>query len=181
MGSREELLRILKEKSILRGEFTLASGAKSSFYIDGKRTTFDPDGAYHLGHLLMDEIEKLPSKVDAVGGMSIGADPIVTAVGLAARERGYPLRIFVTRKSVKDHGTQKLIEGNFRSGDRVVVVEDVMTTGGSTLQTIEAVRQAGGTVVAALVIVDREQGGRENLLREGVELISLYSIDTVLN
>jgi len=180
MGSREELLRILKEKSILRGEFTLASGAKSNFYIDGKRTTFDPDGAYHVGQLFVDEIEKLPTKVDAVGGMSIGADPIVTAVGLAARERGYPLRIFVTRKTVKDHGTQKSIEGDFHAGDRVVMVEDVMTTGGSTLQAIEVVRQAGGTVVGALVIVDREQGGRENLLREGVQLISLFSIDTVL-
>jgi orotate phosphoribosyltransferase len=180
MGSREELLKILQEKSVLRGEFILASGAKSNFYIDGKRTTFDPDGAYHVGHLLMDEIEKLPEKIDAVGGMSIGADPIVTAVGLAARERGYPLRIFVTRKAVKDHGTQKTIEGNFQAGDKVVMVEDVMTTGGSTLQAVELVRQAGGKVVAALVIVDREKGGGENLQREGIPLISLFSINTVL-
>ena len=180
MASKEELLRILKEKSVLRGEFILASGAKSDFYVDGKRTTFDPDGAYHVGHLFMDEIEKLPTRVDAVGGMSIGADPIVIAVGLAARERGYPLRVFVTRKSVKDHGTQKTIEGNFQEGDKVVMVEDVMTTGGSTLQAIDFVRQAGGEVVAALVIVDREKGAMENLRKEGIPMISLFSIKTVL-
>ena len=181
MASKEELLGILREKSVLRGEFILASGAKSDFYIDGKRTTFDPDGAYQVGHLFMDEIEKLPVKVDAVGGMSIGADPIVTAVGLTARERGYPMRVFVTRKSVKDHGTQKTIEGNFRKGDKVVMVEDVMTTGGSTLQAVEAVREAGGEVVAALVIVDREKGGVENLKKEGIPLISLFSISTVMS
>jgi orotate phosphoribosyltransferase len=180
MASKEELLRILREKSILRGEFILASGAKSNFYIDGKKTTFDPDGAYHVGQLLMDEIEKLPVKIDAVGGMSIGADPIVTAVGLAARERGYPLRIFVTRKAVKDHGTQKTIEGNFLPGDKVVMVEDVMTTGGSTLQAVDLVRQAGGEVVAALVIVDREKGGRENLQKLDIPLISIFSIQTVM-
>jgi len=181
MTSKEKLLQILKEKSLLRGDFVLASGARSTYYIDGKKTTFDPEGAYQVGQLLLDEIQKLNVKVDAVGGMSIGADPIVTAIGLAARERGIPLRIFVTRKAVKDHGTKKLIEGNFLSGDKVVLVEDVMTTGGSTLQAVEIVRQAGGEVVAALVIVDREQGGKKNLKEVGIPLISLFSINDVLS
>ena len=133
MTDKERLLQIIKEKSLLRGDFVLASGKRSTYYIDGKKTTFDPEGAYLTGHLLLDEIEKLDTQVDAVGGMSIGADPIVTAVGLAARERGIPLRVFITRKKAKDHGTQKTIEGNFLSGDNVVMVEDVMTTAGSTL------------------------------------------------
>jgi orotate phosphoribosyltransferase len=180
MASKAELLRILKEKSLLRGNFVLASGKHSDYYIDGKRTTFDPEGAYQVGHLLLDEIENLNTKVEAVGGMSIGADPIVIAVGLAARERGYPLRVFVTRKKVKDHGTQKMIEGNFREGDKVVMVEDVMTTAGSTLQAAEIIRQAGGEVIAAMVIVDRKQGAAQNLQKEGIPLISLFSVESVL-
>jgi len=181
MTSKEKLLQILKEKSLLRGDFVLASGARSTYYIDGKKTTFDPEGAYYIGQLLMDEIQKLNVKVDAVGGMSIGADPMVIAIGLAARERRIPLRVFVTRKAVKDHGTKKLIEGNFESGDKVVLVEDVMTTGGSTLQAVEIVRQAGGEVVAAMVIVDREQGGKKNLEEVGIPLISIFSINNILN
>ncbi len=180
MAEKERLLQILREKSLLRGDFVLASGKRSTYYIDGKKTTFDPEGAYLTGHLLLDEIEKLDAQVDAVGGMSIGADPIVTAVGLAARERGIPLRVFITRKKAKDHGTQKTIEGNFQSGDNVVMVEDVMTTGGSTLQAVEIVREAGGKVLAAFVIVDREQGGAENLEKENIPLIPLFSIQTVL-
>jgi orotate phosphoribosyltransferase len=180
MASKDELLRILREKSLLRGDFVLASGARSTYYIDGKKTTFDPDGAYYVGQLLMDEIQKLNASVDGVGGMSMGADPIVIAVGFAGRERSIPLRIFVTRKAAKDHGTKKLIEGNFLSGDKVVLVEDVMTTGGSTLQAAEIVRQAGGEVVAAMVIVDREQGGAENLRNAGIPLIPLFSIQSVL-
>jgi orotate phosphoribosyltransferase len=181
MSAKEKLLQILKEKSLLRGDFVLASGARSTYYIDGKKTTFDPEGAYYVGQLLLDEIQKLNVKVDAVGGMSVGADPIVISIGLSARERGIPLRVFVTRKAVKDHGTKKLIEGNFQAGDKVVLVEDVMTTGGSTLQAVEIVRQAGGEVAAALVIVDREQGGRKNLQEVGIPLISIFSINEVLN
>ena len=180
MADKEQLLEILKEKSLMRGDFILASGKKSTYYIDGKKTTFDPEGAYLTGHLLLDEIIKLDTQVDAVGGMSIGADPIVTAIGLAARERGIPLRIFITRKKAKDHGTQRTIEGNFQSGDNVVMVEDVMTTGGSTLQAVDIVREAGGNVLAALVIVDREQGGEENLADVGIRLTSLFSIQILL-
>ena len=174
---RKRLRELLLSKSIIHGEFTLTSGMKSSYYVDGKMTTFDPEGAYLIGRLMLDEVNKLPNKIDSAGGPVIGADPIVTAIGIAAHLQKKPLRLFVVRKKTKTHGMQKCIEGNFQKGDRVVIVEDVITTGGSILQAIEAVEESSGTVEAVMVVVDRKQGGRENIQQNGYRFISLFSID----
>lgn len=177
---KQRLLQILRKRSVAYGEFTLASGLKSHYYVDGKMTTFDPEGALLLGRILYREIRGLPVAVDAVGGPTMGADPLVTAVGIASHLENDPIRCFAVRKKTKAHGRQKLIEGNFQKGDRVVIVEDVITTGGSIFQAIEAVEQSGGTVEAVYVVVDRNQGGRENLAEKGYTLRAVFNIDEVL-
>jgi len=179
-NERSRFLEILRKQSVVYGDFTLTSGLKSHYYIDGKLTTFDPEGAYLLGRLMFSRIRQLPEAVNSIGGPAIGADPIVTAIGIASFHRNDPLRCFTVRKKTKTHGRQKLIEGNFRKGDRVVIVEDVITTGGSIFQAIDAVEESGGTVAAVFVVVDRLQGGKENLAERGYALQSLFTIDEVL-
>ena len=178
--ARQKLKEILQTKSITHGDFTLASGLKSSYYIDGKMTTFDAEGAYLVGILMLEEIRKLNLQIDSVGGPTMGADPIVTGVGIASHLQSNPLRIFAVRKETKGHGAQKLIEGNFKEGDRVVIVEDVITTGGSILQSIEAVENSKGTVEAVIVVVDRMQGGKENMEKKGYRFNSLFEINELL-
>lgn len=177
---RERLREIIRSKSIKYGDFTLVSGKKSTYYIDGKMTSFDPEGAYLTGRLMLEKIRKLPGKVDSAGGPTIGADPIVTGIGIAAHLHNDPIRVFVVRKKTKEHGMQKLIEGNFQKGDRVVIVEDVITTGGSIFQAIEAVEESGGTIEAVIVVVDRQQGGKENMQKRGYKFLSLFRIDDIL-
>ncbi len=177
---KERLLEILRQRSVAYGDFTLASGLKSKYYIDGKMTTFDAEGAYLVGRVLFDMIKEMPDSIDSVGGPTMGADPIVTAIGIASCEKNDPMRCFAVRKKTKEHGRQKLIEGNFIEGDNVVIVEDVITTGGSIFQAIEAVEEAGGKITAVIVIVNRQQGGRENLDEKGYELHSVFTIDEIL-
>ncbi|MFC1563903.1 orotate phosphoribosyltransferase [candidate division KSB1 bacterium] len=177
---RTKLLKVLRERSIAYGDFTLASGLKSTYYIDGKMTTFDPEGAYFVGEVILDMIRDLPVEVDSVGGPTMGADPIAAAVGIASHIRNKPVRIFAVRKKTKDHGRQKLIEGNFQEGDNVIIVEDVITTGGSIFQAIEAVEESGGKIMGVIVVVDRQQGGEENLIEKGYTLHSVFKIDEVL-
>lgn len=179
-NARSQLKKILRENSITHGDFTLVSGLKSSYYIDGKKTTFDAAGAYYVGLLVYEEISNLSQTVDSIGGPTMGADPIVTAAGMVSFLKDNPFRIFAVRKEAKKHGAQKLIEGNFKEGDRVVIVEDVITTGGSVFQAIEAVERSGGTVEAVIVVVDRNQGGRENMEKKGYTFISLFEIDELL-
>src|SRR5438874_2569806 len=163
---KEQLRSLLQEKSIYRGEFTLASGAKSDFYVDARLTSFDPRGALLIGEvgwqIVKETANKLGRRVDAIGGLTLGADPIALSIGVTAY-RDHPAaapQVFTVRKAVKEHGRQKRIEGNFSAGNSVVVVEDVITTGGSALQAIDAVEEAGGTVAFVLALVDREEGGR---------------------
>jgi orotate phosphoribosyltransferase len=132
-----------------------------------------PDGLALIGSLGLAAIRDAGWVADSVGGLTMGADPIACAIGFASASSDMPLRAFSVRKEPKTHGTGKLIEGPFRSGDRTVVIEDTITTGGSAKRAIEAVRQAGGTVVGVLALVDREEGGRENLEAEGVKVVSL--------
>jgi orotate phosphoribosyltransferase len=179
-GERERLKEILCTQSILYGDFTLVSGLKSTYYIDGKMTSFDGEGAYLIGQLMLDEINNLPHPIDSVGGPTMGADPLVTGIGIAAFLRKQPLRIFVVRQKLKDHGTQKLIEGNFKKGDHVVIVEDVITTGGSIFNAITAVEEAGGIVEGVMVVVDRLQGGAQLLNEEGYRFKSLFTINELL-
>ena len=169
----DRLAALLAERSAKRGNFTLASGKQSTLYIDARLTTMSPDGLTLIGPLGFAAIEQAGWQADAVGGLTLGADPVAYAVSYASAVAGRPVRAFTVRKEAKQHGTGKLIEGPFREGDRVVVVEDVITTGGSALRAIAAVRAAGGTVVGVLAVVDREEGGREAIEAAEVPVLSL--------
>ncbi len=182
----DELKGMLLEKSVRTGEFTLASGKVSDLYIDCRVTALDPVGAGLIGKLgwakVREKIESDGLAIDAIGGMTMGADPISLAVGMssAVENPEEMIQVFNIRKEPKGHGRGKQIEGNFKEGDDVVVVDDVITTGGSTIQAIEAIERAGGKVKFALILVDREEGGRAAIEARGVEVVSLYSRSTLL-
>ena len=184
MTNHERLLSMLAERSARRGQFTLASGRTSSLYIDARLTTMSPDGLALIGPLGLEAIRDAGWQPDAVGGLTLGADPIAYAIAYAsAVERAdatTPLRAFTVRKEAKQHGTGRLIEGPYREGDRVVVIEDVVTTGGSALRAVEAVRAAGGSVLGVLALVDREEGGREALERAGLVVRALALASDIL-
>lgn len=162
---RKRLLVLLKEHSLMFGDFTLASGRKSNFYFDSKKTTLRPEGAYLVAAEMLQMLSEKRIDADAVGGLTLGADPIVCPIAALSYTTGSPLRAFIVRKEAKDHGTTRQIEGDLEPASRVVVVDDVVTTGGSTLKAIEAAESAGHEVVAVLCIVDREEGGAEALSR----------------
>jgi orotate phosphoribosyltransferase len=173
MPDHNRLLTLLAERSARRGHFTLASGRQSTLYIDARLTTMSPDGLALIGPLGMSALATAGWYVDAVGGLTLGADPVSYAIAYASALAGTPIRAFTVRKEAKAHGTGRLIEGPFRDGDRVAVIEDVITTGGSALRAVEAIRAAGGTVVGVLALVDREEGGRQALESAGLPVIAL--------
>ena len=164
-GDREKLKNLLREHSLMFGDFTLASGRKSSFYFDSKKTTLLPDGAYLTAMEILEILRRHGIEADAIGGLTLGADPIVCSVAALSHLTGRPIRAFIVRKESKEHGTARRIEGKLEPGSRVVVVDDVVTTAGSTLKAIEAAEQEGHHVVAVVCIVDREEGGTEKLSR----------------
>lgn len=171
MTEHERLLAMLAERSARRGQFTLASGRTSSLYIDARMTTMSPDGLALIGPLGLAAMRDAGWAPEAVGGLTLGADPISYAIAHASALPGYdgaPVRAFTVRKEAKQHGTGRQIEGPFRTGDRVVVIEDVITTGGSALRAVEALAAAGATVLGVLALVDREEGGREALEAAGL-------------
>ncbi|MCX5726583.1 MAG: orotate phosphoribosyltransferase [Candidatus Saganbacteria bacterium] len=153
---KEELKKLLKEHAIKLGEFTLASGAKSNFYIDCRKVTLHPAGAKLIAKIVLDKIKG--KKVDAIGGLTLGADPIVSSVVALSDIPG-----FIVRKKEKEHGTKQKIEGIIGKGWRVVIVEDVATRGTSAMQAIEAAEEAGAKVVKVIAVVDREEGAAEAL------------------
>ena len=167
------LVALLAERSARRGRFTLASGRESDLYIDARLTTMSPEGLTLIGPAGLAAIEAAGWAADAVGGLTLGADPVSYAIAYASALAGRPLRAFTVRKEAKAHGTGRLVEGPFRAGDRVAVIEDVITTGGSALRAVEALRAAGGTVAGVLALVDREEGGREALEAAGLPVVSL--------
>jgi orotate phosphoribosyltransferase len=179
---RRELLEFVARRSVCRGKFTLVSGAESDFYIDSKLSTLDPQGAFLAGSVGWELIKRRGLKIDSLGGLTMGADAISLAVGLAsfAAQPESHLQTFTVRKTTKAHGRQKLIEGNFKAGDRVVVVDDVITTGGSTITAIEAIEAAGGKIEFALVLVDRQEGGRANIEARGIPVEAMLLRDEVL-
>ena len=175
---RESLIRLVRERSYREGDFTLASGQKSSFYIDMKATTLHPDGAYLIGELAVELLAQKDVPIEGVGGLTLGADPIATALSLAGRARGKSWPAFIVRKEAKGHGTGKYVEGaeNLRPGAPVLVLEDVVTTGGSSVKAIERLRAEGYRPVAVLTVVDRQQGGEANLRALGVDFFSLLTL-----
>lgn len=173
MTDRSTLISLLATRSTKRGTFTLASGKTSDIYIDARLTTMSPDGLRLIGSLGLDALRAEGWKIDAVGGLTLGADPIAYAISYASASSDKPVRAFTVRKQAKTHGTAKLIEGPFVPQDRVAVVEDVITTGRSALQAIEAVQQSGGVVIGVLALVDREEGGREAIEATGLPVVSL--------
>jgi len=173
MDQRTRLLDLLAQRSARRGSFTLASGKQSDLYIDCRLTTMHPEGLSLIGPLGLHAIAERGWHPDAIGGLTLGADPVSYAIAYASQLANLPTRAFTVRKEAKTHGTGKLIEGPFVAGDRVVVIEDVITTGGSALKAVEAVRAAGGSVVGVLAVVDREEGGRDAIEAAGLEVESL--------
>jgi orotate phosphoribosyltransferase len=174
---KERLLAIIKEKSFLTkgGPFRLASGAMSDFYLDMKPTMFSPEGLSLIAELVFNLLRDEPS-VDAVGGLELGAVPMISAVCMRShRER--PIDGFVVRKEKKGHGTDRKIDGNFRPGSTVVLFDDVTTRGGSVMQAVHAVRAQGATVTKVIAVVDRLEGAAENLKKEGIELVAVFTTD----
>lgn len=176
LTDRDALLQILLKKSVMFGDFTLASGAKSDLYVDCRLTTLDAEGATLVGRVMFPIVRQaeaeLGIKADGVGGLTMGADPVALAIAMAshATEPDRPLNAFSVRKEAKKHGRQKLVEGNFKAGDQVVVVDDVITTGGSTLKAIEAIEAEGGKIAFVLVLLDREEGGKANIEAKGYKV-----------
>ncbi|MGC6426030.1 MAG: orotate phosphoribosyltransferase [Akkermansiaceae bacterium] len=184
MSAKENLKAMLLAKSVRTGDFTLASGKKSDLYVDCRVTALDHHGAKWIGeagwNLVLERIEADGVSIDAIGGMTMGADPISLVVGMASADHDKALQVFTVRKEPKGHGRGKQIEGNFKEGDKVVVVDDVITTGGSTLKAIEAIRVAGGEVSFCLVLVDREEGGRAAIEADGVPVVSIFTRSELL-
>jgi orotate phosphoribosyltransferase len=178
---KEELFHIIKRLSFRKGDFVLASGKRSNYYVDCRLTTLDGRGAYLIGNLLYDILENL--HVDAVGGMTLGADPIISSIIYRSAEVGRPLSGFIVRKEAKGHGAAKQIEGHIAPWMRVVLVEDVVTTGGSTLRAIEAIQKAYPTVqiVQVLSIIDRNAGGKEAFSRLQIPFQSLFDVQSFLS
>jgi len=184
--ARAALAEMLRAKSVFRGDFTLRSGAKSNYYVDCRLTTFDPQGAWLVGQLMHGLIRGEQAArgvtVNAVGGLTMGADPVALAIGMYSHWAGdaCALQVFAVRKSPKDHGETKLIEGNFKKGDAVVVIDDVITRGESTIAAINAVEKEGGTVAFAAVLLDRQEGGREKIEAMGHPVAALFTRQELL-
>ena len=170
---RERLLQILKKKAVLYGDFVLASGKRSSYYIDGRLVTLEPEGSYLIARLILDLLKD--EGVDAIGGPTLGADPIVGATVAASYIAGRPLLGFLVRKAEKTHGTQKRIEGPLREDHRVAIVEDVVTTGQSALDAIEQVEAVGAKVVKVIALIDRLKGANELLTEKGYSFTALFT------
>jgi orotate phosphoribosyltransferase len=179
----QKLIELIRKLSYREGDFTLTSGKKSSFYIDLKATTLHPEGAYLIGEASMDLLNRTALTIQGIGGLTLGADPIATAISLAARARGVFWPAFIVRKEPKGHGTSKYIEGteNLPAGASVIVLEDVVTTGSSSLKAIHRLKEAGYCPVATLTVVDREEGGREAILAQGVKFFSLAQLSQLKN
>jgi len=182
MTDREKLKRIIIEKSYEKRKVILSSGAESDFYFDGKQTTLHPEGSYLTGKLFFQAIEDIEG-VEGVGGLTLGADPIATAVSLVSFLEGRSIPAFIIRKEPKGHGTGAWLEGrkNLKEGARVIIVEDVVTSGGSSLKAIHRAEEEGLTVLGVVTLVDREEGGRENIEKAGYWLRAIFTKADILS
>lgn len=179
MKNVDLLLDLLVTHSVKRGDFLLSSGRRSDLYVDARMTTMHPAGLTLIGPLGLETIAAAGWEADSVGGLTLGADPVAYAIAYASVQTGRPVRAFTVRKEAKTHGTGKRIEGPFAKGDRVVIIEDVITTGGSALNAVAAVRAEGGQVVGVLSVVDRGEGGREAIEAQGIPVASLVDRNAI--
>ena len=172
---KRRLARLLVEKSYREGDFVLASGRRSDYYFDCRVTALHAEGSWLIGTLFNHMLREMDIK--GVGGMTMGADPLVAATTVISHEQGRPLHGLLVRKEAKGHGTGQYVEGlgNFSTGDRVAMLEDVVTTGGSLLKACDRIRDAGLSIVAVCAILDREEGGREKLREAGYDLLALFT------
>ena len=172
---KRRLARLLVEKSYREGDFVLASGRRSDYYFDCRVTALHAEGSWLIGTLFNHML--LEMDIKGVGGMTMGADPLVAATTVISHEQGRPLHGLLVRKEAKGHGTGQYVEGlgNFSTGDRVAMLEDVVTTGGSLLKACDRIRDAGLSIVAVCAILDREEGGREKLREAGYDLLALFT------
>ncbi|QTA84668.1 orotate phosphoribosyltransferase [Desulfonema magnum] len=178
---KKELIEILCQKSFKYSKepvFKLVSGKMSQFYVNCKPTTLSPRGMFLVGHLVFDEIKEL--NVTGVGGLTFGADPIATATAFASELKSRPIKAFSIRKTQKDHGIVKWIEGDMSPGEQVVIIDDVATTGGSTIKAIERARSEGLDVVKAVILVDRQEGGLENIRKHVEDVSAIISRDELI-
>jgi orotate phosphoribosyltransferase len=167
------LRRLLLARSVRRGDFVLSSGKQSSYYIDCRLSTMSAEGMVLIGRVGLEAVRRAGWKPKAIGGLTMGADPVAYAIAAASFGTDLQIDAFSVRKEAKAHGTGRQIEGNFAPGEEVVVIEDVITTGGSAEKAISAVVSAGGIVLGVLAVVDREEGGREALERAGRRVVAL--------
>jgi orotate phosphoribosyltransferase len=173
VSDTEALRRLLLARSVRRGDFVLSSGKHSSYYIDCRLTTMSAEGLVLIGRLGLDAIRRAGWKPKAIGGLTMGADPVAYAIAAASLGTELQVDAFSVRKEAKTHGTGRQIEGNFTPGEEVVIIEDVITTGGSAEKAVSALVSAGGIVLGVLAVVDREEGGREALERAGRRVVAL--------
>jgi orotate phosphoribosyltransferase len=178
MSLRDDLLTLLRQHAVLHGDFVLASGQRSSYYLDARLVTLSAVGSRLVGRLMYDYLAADPP--DAVGGMSLGADPIVTAITVTSALEGRAIDGLLVRKTAKTHGVHRRVEGPLRPSMRVVVVEDTVTTGNSPLAAVEAIRAEGGHVEHVLALIDREQGATERLRAEGLHFHAFYTAREIL-
>ena len=180
MAAQGRLLELLRTRSLRVGDFVLASGKRSTYYIDCRLTTMHAEGLTLIGALGLGAVRAQGWEADAVGGLTLGADPVAYAIAAASFASPPPIHAYTVRKAAKAHGTGKRIEGCFEPGARVVVIEDVITTGGSARDAIAAVRAEGGRVLGVLAVVDRGEGGREAIAQDGVPVHALFHVDELL-
>ena len=182
MDYREKLKQLILERALKVSDkpvFKLSSGKLSTYYLDLRTITLDPEGGYIIGNLVFEMIkDKNP---DAVGGLTLGADPISYATSLISYINKNPIKPFVVRKEPKGHGTGKQIEGNVKEGDKVFIVEDVVTTAGSSLKAAKVAKEAGLEILGIIAIVDREEGGEENIRNEGFDFYPIFKVSELLN
>jgi orotate phosphoribosyltransferase len=181
MSDRTRLIQLLVERSIRRGDFVLASGARSTYYVDCRTTTTSAEGQFLVGQLGWELLRASGLEPDSIGGLTMGADPVAYAIAHTSWIAGSPIDAFSVRKQPKEHGTGRRIEGNFEAGSRVVVIEDVITSGGSALQACAAIEAEGGEVTGVLAIIDRESGGREAIEAKGYRVITLFRVSELLS
>jgi orotate phosphoribosyltransferase len=180
MNHRRLLRDLLVRRSLFQGDFTLASGARSSYYVDARRTTMSAEGQFLVGEVALRAIEEAGWKPGWIGGLTMGADPIAYAVAHRSWLEGRPIQGFSVRKQAKDHGTGNRIEGGLPEGADVVVVEDSMTSGGSALEAVRALEEHGARVAGVLTLVDREEGGADRIREAGYPVVALFTARELL-